>query len=226
MLKLEKIYFYLGKKCILNDLNMNVEEGNIYGFLGANGSGKTTTIRIISEVFKPNIGKIIKNSKIQDKKKIGYLFHRDSLYESLSALDNLELFAKLYNINNKDQKISQLLKEVKLFDVKNDKVSTFSQGMKKRLSLSRVFLNNPYLAVLDEPFSGLDIEAKEWLINYILDRNKTENMTFIISSHDIYELSKICTKIGIISKGHIVKEQKIDYPLDPTYIEKLYKECQ
>lgn len=85
MLKLEKIYFYLGKKCILNDLNMNVEEGNIYGFLGANGSGKTTTIRIISEVFKPNIGKIIKNSKIQDKKKIGYLFHRDGLYESLSA---------------------------------------------------------------------------------------------------------------------------------------------
>jgi ABC-type multidrug transport system ATPase subunit len=172
MLKLEKIYFYLGKKCILNDLNMNVEEGNIYGFLGANGSGKTTTIRIISEVFKPNIGKIIKNSKIQDKKKIGYLFHRDSLYESLSALDNLELFAKLYNINNKDQKISQLLKEVKLFDVKNDKVSTFSQGMKKRLSLSRVFLNNPYLAVLDEPFSGLDIEAKEWLINYRFSSKK------------------------------------------------------
>lgn len=223
MLSINNVSYCVGNKKILRDVTMTIKKGEIYGFLGPNGAGKTTTLRIICGLLTPKSGEVIKDRNISIKGNVGVLFHKDGLYQDMTAKQNLIIFNEIFNDIKNNNRVDNLLNDVGLYSVRDEKVVTFSKGMKKRLCIARAFITNPSMVIMDEPFSDLDIEGKEWLCKYIAKINADYDTTFLISSHDIYEVSKICNKIGIIDKGKIQIEKKVNPPIDTFELEKLYK---
>jgi ABC-2 type transport system ATP-binding protein len=199
-----------GNHEVLNNLSMNIEKGDIYGFIGKNGAGKTSLIRIILGLIYPDSGEfeLFGNKKLKNintaRAKIGSLVEKPSFYENMTARENLELIKIQKQI--KDNKvIDDTLKLVKLYNTKI-KVKDFSLGMKQRLGIALAILNNPDFLILDEPINGLDPigikEIRELLINI----NQKYGTTILISSHILSELAQLATKYGFIHKGSIIKE--------------------
>lgn len=194
----------VGRNDILKNISLKIEKGEILGLLGPNGAGKTTLIRLMIDLFKPTKGEILWYGDKQStvfKEKLGLIMHDNGLYLSMSGIDNLKFFASLQNYAN-EQNINNVINEVGLFDSRNNLVSTYSQGMKKRLCLARCLLRNPEVIVLDEPTAGIDIDGKYWFITKIKELKKL-GVTVIISSHDLNEVEEICTHIAIIREGEI-----------------------
>ena len=200
---------YRKNELVLSDININVPNQSIYGFLGANGAGKTTSIRIILGLLKPANGNVsifgedIKKTHPHHFNKIGSLIENPSLYGHLSAEDNLRIWSKFFNTPK--QRISEVLELVSLGDAKKKKTADFSTGMKQRLGLATALLHDPQLIILDEPTNGLDpmgiIELRE-----ILNQLRSEGKTILLSSHILLEVEKLVTQIGIIKDGSIVFE--------------------
>ncbi len=210
IIQLENIHFHYRKnEPVLSGININVPQRSIYGFLGANGSGKTTTIRLILGLLKAKKGTInlfnenIKTTYPDHFNKVGSLIENPSLYGHLSANDNLRIWAKYFGIPAK--RIDKVLDLVRLNVAKFKKTEDFSTGMKQRLGLGIALLHDPALVILDEPTNGLDpmgiIELRE-----VLNRLRAEGKTILLSSHILSEVEKIVTKLGIIKNGQIVFE--------------------
>lgn len=198
----------------VNNANMTICRGDIYGFVGENGSGKTTIIRLITGLIFPHSGSFelfgaAHNSKeIQAaRRKVGAIVETPSIYRNMSAYDNLKMQCAILNIPA-EEKIPQTLNEVGLGYLLDDKkhVSNFSLGMRQRLGIAMALLGDPELLILDEPMNGLDPAGIVEIRELILKLNRERNITFLISSHILSELSLVATKYGIISKGHIIKE--------------------
>jgi len=209
----------LGKKfrerMVLNDVNFQVKEGEIFGYLGPNGAGKTTTMRIILGLLKPTAGKALvwgKNlgENEEFRKKVGVLLEDDGLYPRISAFDNLDYYAQLYGIPNRAQKVANLLQFIGLYDRKNDKVGKFSKGMKRKLALARAIIHDPEVLFLDEPSAGLDPEAQKMVRDLILQLSGEERITIFLNSHDLDEVQRICSKIAILQRGEIKAYDAID----------------
>jgi len=193
---------------ILNELNLKVEEGSIYGFLGPNGSGKTTTIRLLLGLLpNPNnniklFGENLQDNRINILSKTGSLIEQPSLYEHLSGFDNLEITRRIRNVSQ--NRIGKVLELVDLKTASAKKVKEYSLGMKQRLGLAIALLSEPKLLILDEPVNGLDpngiIEIRELLLNL----NKENGITIFLSSHLLSEIEKIVTHLGVLSKGKLV----------------------
>ena len=203
-----------GNQKVLDDVCMTVEKGDIYGFVGENGSGKTTVIRAITGLITPTSGDfelygVNSNSPeiLKQREKIGAVVEAPSVYPSLSARDNLHVIQMLLNIND-EEKIKKSLDMVGLSDLYNDKkkAGNYSLGMRQRLGIAMALIASPDFLVLDEPLNGLDPEGIVEMRNLILSLNRDFGITFLISSHILTELSLVATKYGIISKGHIIKE--------------------
>ena len=202
---LEKFY---GNFHALNDLSFIIPDKSIFGILGPNGSGKSTLMRILAGLIKSWRGQILfKNKKLNYKnsnilKNFGFMIESPSFYEYLTAFDNLKLFA---NITKTDQKkIHEVLELVKLNNRMNEKVKTFSYGMKQRLGIAQTLLHNPDILVLDEPNNGLDpsgINDMQKIINYLKDEGKT----ILISTHILSEAENLCTDIAILKRGKLIK---------------------
>ncbi|WP_027090013.1 ATP-binding cassette domain-containing protein [Thomasclavelia saccharogumia] len=192
----------------VSHLHMEIKKGEIYGFIGKNGAGKSTTLKMIVGLIFPTSGEIKLFGEKRNaftSKRIGSLIENAGLYPNLSAYDNMELKAVAMGTYNKD-KIIELLNLVGL-DFKNKKtVKKFSLGMKQRLGIALALLGNPDLLILDEPINGLDPEGIREIREIILYLNETKKMTIIISSHILGELSKIATKYGIIRNGQMIEE--------------------
>ena len=212
-LKLDNICKIYNRNFVLSNLSMNVYEKDIYGLIGENGSGKTTIIRIITGLIKPNSGSYSlfgvdsKDSRIFDvRKSMGAIVEAPSVYLNMSALDNMRQMGILLNIKD-DEKFKEVLRIVGLNDVIESKkvANNFSLGMRQRLGIGMSLLSNPKLLILDEPMNGLDPEGIVSLRNLLLDLNE-RGITIIISSHILSELSMIATRYGIISKGQMIKE--------------------
>ncbi len=212
-LKLDNICKIYNRNFVLSNLSMNVYEKDIYGLIGENGSGKTTIIRIITGLIKPNSGSYSlfgvdsKDSRIFDvRKSMGAIVEAPSVYLNMSALDNMRQMGVLLNIKD-DEKFKEVLRIVGLNDVIESKkvANNFSLGMRQRLGIGMSLLSNPKLLILDEPMNGLDPEGIVSLRNLLLDLNE-RGITIIISSHILSELSMIATRYGIISKGQMIKE--------------------
>ncbi|HBA38118.1 MAG TPA: bacitracin ABC transporter ATP-binding protein [Firmicutes bacterium] len=197
---------------VLKDVNMHVEAGSIYGLIGKNGAGKTTLMRIITGLQRPSGGTYMifgvdyADAEIQkSRRRMGAIVEKSGLYENLSARDNLFLEFKLIGNPNVEE-IDELLKLVALEETGRKKVRNFSLGMKQRLGIAIALASNPDFLILDEPINGLDpegiIEIRELLLN--LNRNK--NITILVSSHYLDELSRIATHYGFLDRGEIVKE--------------------
>lgn len=197
-----------GAKLAVNDVNMTVNRGDIYGFIGRNGAGKTTVMKIVLGLTQATAGGIelfggedLSSARV----KIGSLIESPGLYNDCNAYENMKRFAILTG-GADDIEIFRLLDLVGLGNVGNKKVGKFSLGMKQRLGIAVAMLGNPELMVLDEPVNGLDPEGIRDVRDCILKLNAERGVTFLISSHLLDELAKVVTKYGIICDGKMVEE--------------------
>ena len=199
----------------VDNLNLKVEEGEIYGFLGPNGAGKTTTILMLLGILKPTQGEVylfgqnITKDFLSIKKKMGVVSEKQYLYKGMTAGEYLNFFTDLYGVKNKKKKIDQLLEAVNLLEVRNRKLGAFSRGMQQKLGFARALLHDPQLLLLDEPVSGLDPTGIKQIRDLIEQENK-KGRTIFISSHLLSEVERLCGKVGIINKGRLLAEDTMD----------------
>lgn len=208
IIQTESLNFQYSKdKKVLENISINVPKGAIYGFLGPNGAGKSTTMRLLTGII-PEQGNAIKlfNQPLQEQlpmvfSKIGSLVESPALYLHLSGIDNLKYIAKLRNIP--EEKIHETLKLVDLSRDGKRKAKQYSLGMKQRLAIAMALLNEPELLLLDEPVNGLDPNGIIDIRKLLIKLNKENGVTIFVSSHLLSEIEKMCTHVGIISKGKL-----------------------
>ena len=206
----------------VNDLSFSVHQGDIYGFLGQNGAGKSTTIRMMLTLIKPGSGeiKIFGKELLANRHEIlqqtGAIIERPDMYKYLSAYDNLSIFAKLSGLKVTRKLIMDRLQQVGLADRSKSKVRTFSQGMKQRLGIAIALVHDPKLIILDEPTNGLDPQGIADMRNLILSLSREMGKTVIVSSHLLSEIELIANRMIIINKGKKIVEGEVSALLDPT----------
>ena len=194
----------------VDSVNMHIKKGAIYGFIGRNGAGKTTCLKMISGLSKPTCGEIemfgYKGKDLQKvRSRIGCLIEAPGLYGNMTAYENLNIKCKLFGIKKKSY-IEEILRIIGLEDVGKKKTKHFSLGMKQRLGIGLALVGEPDLLVLDEPINGLDPQGIAEIRDTIQRLQKEKNMTICISSHILEELSKIATDYGIIHNGSLLQE--------------------
>lgn len=194
----------------VDGLSFAVEEGEIFGLLGPNGAGKTTTLRLLSCLISPTSGSAtvggldITRDQGAIRKSIGILTESPSLYERLTAVENLEFFAKAYGMNDGgaiSERIREVLEFFQLWERRRDKVATFSKGMKQKLALARALVHDPPFLFLDEPTSGLDPESSKLIRDLIGRLGNEESRTIILSTHRLEDAEKLCRRVMIINRG-------------------------
>ena len=211
VLKTYNITKKYGEQLAVDNVNMTIKKGDIYGFIGQNGAGKTTLIRLITGLIHKSSGEIEllganeENELNKARTMVGSLIESPSLYTNMTARENLEVSRLVRNIPGK-KCIDEVLELVGLKDVEKKKVKNFSLGMRQRLGIANALMGNPKLLILDEPINGLDpmgiVEIRELLKKI----NKEKDMTILISSHILSELSELATTYGIISNGKLIEE--------------------
>jgi ABC-type multidrug transport system ATPase subunit len=206
----------------VNDLSFTVNEGDVYGFLGQNGAGKSTTIRMLLTLIKPTggdmqlFGKNLQGHRNEVLKQVGAIIERPDMYKYLSAYHNLSIFAKLSGIRASRQQLMEQLDMVGLADRAHSKVKTYSQGMKQRLGIAIALVHNPKLVILDEPTNGLDPQGIADMRNLILRMSGQMGKTVIVSSHLLTEIELIATRMLIINQGKKIVEGSVAELLDPA----------
>lgn len=212
MIKVKDLYKVIDGEVVLDHLNMQVEEGSIYGLIGPNGVGKTILIRHLVGVLKQDAGKIFIESQpvyenIELKRKIGYI--SDAMYFIETNLErNAKVYKDLYPSWNQER-FEELYKRFKLNPTK--KIQTFSKGMRKQASFCLIMSTMPQYLILDEPIDGLDPVARKLVWKYIIDDVAQRNLTVLISSHNLKELEGIVDHVGILYKGKIMREFDLEY---------------
>lgn len=213
VLKCENLNKSFGKKKILKDVSFTINEGDILGFIGPNGSGKTTTIKLILGLNSIDSGNVTINGFDIRKdfesaiKEVGAIVENPDMYMYLSGYENLKLVANMYNVPL--SRIDEVVKLVKLEGRIKDKVSKYSLGMRQRLGIAQALINNPNLLILDEPTNGLDPEGIKELRDLLKDLAKKENIAVLISSHNLAELDSFCNKVCIIQNGTIIESNEV-----------------
>lgn len=219
---------FRGKK-ILDGLDLTVLKGDIYGFLGRNGQGKTTTIRMLTGLIFPDAGSVtiggydLKSDFKNAISQIGAIVESPAFYDYLSGYENLSLMANLIPGIQKG-KIDEVLEIVGLRKRARDKAGTYSLGMKQRLGIANALLGDPKLIILDEPTNGLDPQGMQEIEEEIIQLASEREVTFLISSHLLQNMQHICNRIGILQDGHLLVEDKIENLCDgsPDSLEKFY----
>ena len=203
----ENLTYSYGDLLAVDHINFNVERGEILGFLGPNGAGKTTAVKVLTGQFKPKEGRalILGMDVAEDPEKvqreIGVCFEETNLYEQMSAVENLELFARLFGV--KDFDAFALLKRVGLEGREKDRVEKYSKGMKQRLMVARSLVSKPQILFLDEPTSGLDPVSAESIRNIILEERE-RGATIFLTTHDMWEADKLSNNVAFMESGKIV----------------------
>jgi ABC-2 type transport system ATP-binding protein len=203
-----------GRRFALNGLDLTVSRGEIFGFLGPNGAGKSTTIRVLLGLIRPTagaasvFGRRAGTVHSRQNGRIGALVEGPAFYEYLSGRRNLELLARLSGRVDQ-RRVSEVLDLVGLADRARDRVRTYSHGMKQRLGIAQALIPRPELLILDEPASGLDPQGLVEVRDLLQRVNAEEGVTVFLSSHYLHEVEMICTDAAIISKGRIVRRDKV-----------------
>ena len=220
VLNLDDVNRFYGNFKALKDVSLRVKSGEIFGYLGPNGSGKTTTIKLLLGLIKPSSGSVIvlgEDPYIDDykamdtRKNVGSMLEFDGLYEQLTGLENLVFWAKLYGLEGQKAvaRAKQVINSVKLSEWADVPVAKYSFGMRKRLAFARALVSNPELIILDEPTVGVDPESRYLIRNMIKDL-AAQGKTIFFSSHDLEEVQKVCSHIAILKKGEILFNGTLD----------------
>ena len=208
MIKTENLEKKFGNMTAVQSLNLDIQEGEVFGFLGPNGAGKTTTVRLLSGLIAPTRGTAIvngykigvENHKIRST--VGVLTETPGLYENLTADQNLRIFAKLYDVKDISGQVEKYLKMLGLWERKFDTVGTFSKGMRQKLAIARALIHEPRTLFFDEPTAGLDPEAAHKLRSFIADLRKG-GRTIFLCTHNLDEADRLCDRIGVF-KTHLL----------------------
>jgi ABC-2 type transport system ATP-binding protein len=189
-------------------LNLNVREGEVFGFLGPNGAGKTTSLRMFTCLIAPTSGSatvsgfLVGKEDQKIRQNVGILTEAPGVYDNLSALYNLEIFADLYDVKDKRGQVEKYLRMLGLWERRNDEAGTFSKGMKQKLAIARALLHEPRILFLDEPTAGLDPEASRLVHDFIEDLRK-QGRTIFLCTHNLDEADRLCDRIGVF-KTHLL----------------------
>lgn len=213
IIQTQNLNYYFGQQKVLDQLSLEVPKGGIYGFLGPNGSGKTTTIKLLLNLLKSSennislFGNQITENRTEILKKIGSLVEQPAIYPHLSGYENLKNRANLLGIS--DQKVKETLALVGLTDAAKKSAGKYSLGMKQRLGIGLALLDDPELLILDEPTNGLDPNGIIEIRNLIKELAEKQQKTIFISSHLLAEIERIATHVGIINKGKMLFQGSI-----------------
>lgn len=206
----------------VDDISFTVNKGDVYGFLGQNGAGKSTTIRMLLTLIQPTAGTIeifgmdIRKHREEILRQVGAVIERPDLYKYLSAIENLNLFAKLSGLKLSNNELMLQLERVGLQERAHSRVHTFSQGMKQRLGIAVALVHDPQLVILDEPTNGLDPQGIADIRKLIVELSRQHGKTVLVSSHLLNEIEMTATRMIIINKGKKVAEGALSELFDPT----------
>jgi ABC-2 type transport system ATP-binding protein len=208
VIEIEDLSKSFGGREVLSHVTFSVENGEVFGYLGPNGAGKTTTMRVLLGLLHPTSGKaLVKGADLSRddaaRGSVGVLMENDGLYDRLTAWQNLDYYGKLYRLQDRDVRIGQLLSAFGLSDRRNDKVFNFSKGMRRKLGIARAMIHDPDMLLLDEPTSGLDPEAQKMVRDVLKDLSRREGMTVLLSSHNLDEVEKMCSRVAVIKNGEL-----------------------
>ena len=210
-LQIKEVTTELNNKIIVNNINLKIQEKEVFGIIGTSGSGKSVLLKTISGFFNPKIGKILSSNKdlIKNKKfskeLLGFSTQEDSFYENLTAKENIEYFGRLYNLKKDfiEKRTTNLLTLLDLQNSENKLAKHLSGGMKRRLNIACALIHNPKILLLDEPISGLDPILREHVL-YLVQKIRKQGTTVIMTSHFINEIEPFCDRVGIINNGSLL----------------------
>ena len=227
MIQLKNIHKKFKDKVALNDLSLEVKSGEIYGLLGANGAGKSTTLNLILGFLKPDTGSInmvnIEDGSSISKDRLGYIPENVNLYPYLTGLENLDYFSRLAGLHFGTEKLHEFLLDCGLEkDAINQSISEYSKGMRQKVGIAIAYAKNAKVYLLDEPASGLDpLSSNE--LSLLLKKMSDKGSTILMASHDIFRVRETCNKIGILKNGILIKEIN-SKDVTSVELEKIYLE--
>ena len=199
----------------VENLNLEIPEGEVFGFLGPNGAGKTTTVRMLTSLISPTAGSATVNGHtvgekdIDIRRSVGLLTETPGLYDNLSAERNLEIYASLYEVEDIKGQVGKYLRFLGLWERRQDIAATFSKGMKQKLAIARALLHEPRTLFLDEPTAGLDPEASRLVREFILEIKK-QGRTIFICTHNLDEADRLCDRIGVFKTRLLVLDSPVN----------------
>ena len=208
MIKTENLSKKFNNTLAVDNLNLEVDEGEVFGFLGPNGAGKTTTVRMLTSLIGPTTGSAIVNGyhigsqDTEIRRTVGILTETPGMYDNLSAEFNLEIYANLYEVKDPKGQVERYLRLLGLWDRRQDEAGTFSKGMKQKLAIARALLHEPRILFLDEPTAALDPEASHLVHDFIAELRK-EGRTIFLCTHNLDEADRLCDRIGVF-KTHLL----------------------
>jgi len=204
MISIEGLTKQFNEITAVENLQLEIQSGEVFGFLGPNGAGKTTTLRMLSALISPTSGTArVAGFQIGEddqalRRSVGILTEAPGLYDRLSAERNLSFFAHLYGVDNVERRVERYLKLLGLWERRSEPVATFSRGMRQKLAIARAILHEPPVLFLDEPTTGLDPEAAR-LVREFIEGLKGEGRTIILNTHNLDEADRLCDRIGVLS---------------------------
>ena len=231
-IEIERLTKRYGEFAALHELTLEINNGEIFGFLGHNGAGKTTTINILTTLLSPSSGSAkvcgydVVDQSMMARSHIGYVPENVRLYDQLTARDNLMFFAKLSDVESPAERILETLDFLDCVDLAGKRVGAMSKGQRQRIGLAQAILHRPKVLFLDEPTSGLDPMGIKTLRDLIVKLNRHFGMTIFMNTHLISEVSKTCTSIAVLNQGQLVYHDTIDAVMkrfgDDKALEDLY----
>jgi ABC-2 type transport system ATP-binding protein len=215
MIEVSNVTKKFGETTALDGVSFHVGDGEIFGYLGPNGAGKTTTMRILLGLLKPTSGTALVWGKDLGKDnvlrgRVGVLLENDGLYDRITAYENLDYYARIYGVADRERKIRDLLELTGLADRKDDKVGRYSRGMKRKLGLARAIIHDPGILFFDEPSAGLDPEAQKMVRDLIVNLSSEKKITIFLNSHDLDEVQRICSRVAILKNGAIMVSDTLE----------------
>ncbi len=228
MIKAVNLTKSFGSRKVLRGLSLNIEPGEIVSLIGMNGAGKTTLVRILADLTRADIGIIhadnftSRSDPLAYRRQTGVVLHAPMLYGNLSARENLRFFSRLYQVEQPEIRIDQVLETVSLLSRANDLVRTYSRGMQQRLSIARALLHDPVFLLLDEPYTGLDQDSA-FVLESLMTDAATMGKMVLLATHDLDKACRSSTRIDLLHQGRI----SFSYPrteLTPQSLSNLYRE--
>jgi heme exporter protein A len=214
MLIVDSVIKRFGRRAVLNDLSFQLSAGQGVALMGPNGAGKTTLLQILGMLISPDSGRLFWNERIlsprdnQLRGRMGLVGHQSFLYPDLTAMENLQFYARLYGIPHPTQRIRELLTQAGLWNRRHDPVSQFSRGMEQRLTLLRSLVHNPDILLLDEPFTGLDFESIQWIQSVITQKLQDQTLV-LFSTHQPDVAITLAHRLLILRDGALILDESM-----------------